>query len=384
MSKYTNKQYTDIFWKLPIEIRNVISSYDTTEHILKIGKKHNLQIDQLGKMTDTTFDVIMGIVATKDYVAEISNELKISSLEASSIVRDVDEEILKPIKETLRSLYADGAPNRPSSSLVQYYEEGDDHPSLDKDALLKEIEEPVASPIRKETVMQPASEVASSQASKQNSREIPNKLTSLPANELEIYHEEIVGTSNEVTSLSGSKEIKGTASKLVSLQGSKEIPKQIPPHQPTTSPAHDLNPNNLTSPSANNLANSDLLNKIAEMKLSKTFVMPRGEGANQLKSLEVPARPSLARHTSDGKSLADGSPAGGDIGGQGFSLEGNKSTETSANSKLNSLGLRSLEGNSTKPNLGATNSNPIKPEAINKTESPKPASTTIDPYREKI
>lgn len=95
-------------------------------------------------------------------------------------------------------------------------------------------------------------------------------------------------------------------------------------------------------------------------------------------------RLSPARHASDGKSLADGSPAGGDIGGQGFSLEGNKSTETSANSKLNSLGLRSLEGNSTKPNLGATNSNPIKPEAINKTESPKPASTTIDPYREKI
>ncbi len=343
MSKYTNKQYTDIFWKLPIEIRNVISSYDTTEHILKIGKKHNLQIDQLGKMTDTTFDVIMGIVATKDYVAEISNELKISSLEASSIVRDVDEEILKPIKETLRSLYADGAPNRPSSSLVQYYEEDDNHPSLDKDALLKEIEEPVASPIRKETVMQPASEVASSQASKENSREIPNKLTSLPANKLEIYHEEIVGTGNEVTSLSGSKEIKGTASKLVSLQDSKEVPKQIPPHQLTTSPAHDLNPNNLTSSSANKLANSDLLNKIAEMKLSKTFVMPK---------------------------------AGGEI----VSLQGSKEIPKQVSpNQLTSLQPQHLNSN----NLTTLPAHDLNPN--NLTSSPtNNLPKTIDPYREKI
>ncbi len=382
--KYTAAQYYEVNKKLPPEIRDVVVSTSTVDKLYEIGKKHNLLIDDMGKMVNLTLDIIMGMSPARTFVQDLLKEVDIKPLEASTLIRDIDEEILKPIKHIMISLYADGAPNRPSSSLVQYYEEDDNHPSLDKDALLKEIEEPVASPIRKEMVMQPASEVASSQASKQNSREIPNKLTSLPANKLEIYHEEIVGTGNEVTSLSGSKEIKGTASKLVSLQDSKEVPKQIPPHQLTTSPAHDLNPNNLTSSSANKLANSDLLNKIAEMKLSKTFVMPRGEGANQLKSLEVPARPSPARHTSDGKSLADGSPAGGDIGGQGFSLEGNKSTETSANSKLNSLGLRSLEGNSTKPNLGATNSNPIKPEAINKTESPKPASTTIDPYREKI
>ncbi|MES2409176.1 MAG: hypothetical protein V4509_02635, partial [Patescibacteria group bacterium] len=153
MQKYTTEQYNKIFWNLPAEIRNVVSSVETTDHINIIGKKHNLQIDKIGDLVDLTFDVVMGIVATKDFVKEIQNDLHMSALEASVLARDIDENIFKPIKETMVGLYAGRAPHKPSSSLVQYYEEDEEHPSLDKQTLLKEIEDPTPAEVKTETMV---------------------------------------------------------------------------------------------------------------------------------------------------------------------------------------------------------------------------------------
>jgi hypothetical protein len=208
MIKYTPTQYNNILDKLPQEIRDVVLSLDTSNHIWKIGEKHNLQIDKVGSMHDLAMDVMMGIVATKDFVKELQDTLQIGALEASVLARDVDENIFKPIKETMIHLYAGRAPYKPSSSLVQYYEEDDEHPELSKENILREIEDPTDSVVKKETTVvasKPlkASELVSLQASKEIRKEIPNKLTSLPAHELVEYHEELKneeGKKNKNTS----------------------------------------------------------------------------------------------------------------------------------------------------------------------------------------
>jgi hypothetical protein len=330
MIKYKPEQYRDILDKLPQEVRNVVVSMDTTNHLWKIGEKHNLQIDKVGMMHDISMDTMMGIVSTKDFVKELTESLNLSSLEASNLARDIDENVFRPIKQTMISLYANGAPNRPSSSLVQYYEEDESHPSLDKDAILSEIEKPVESPVKKEIVAQTVGKLVSEQVIKEISKQIPtNQLTGSPtcppstepagddrrANKLDIYHEEL--------EKSGSKETKNEPSNPLS----------------NSQPQH-LDTDKLTTSPTNKLAESDLLNKIAGMKLSKTFVMPRGEEADQLKSLEVSAS----------------------------SLEGSRSAKVTTNT----------------PKQIINNTNPIKPETNNIPESPKTASTAIDPYREKI
>jgi hypothetical protein len=297
MIKYKNQQYVNVFDKLPEDIRNVVSSYETTEHLLSIGKKHNLQIDQIGVMTDITFDVIMGIIATKNFVTEITNEIKVSPLEASTLVRDIDEEILKPIKKIMVALYEDGAPNRPSSSLVQYYEEDENHPSLDKNSLLKEIEDPTPVEVKKE--------IAEIKLRSLGGNKPIENLKTEPGTSIEEYHEEIQNNTS----------IEASSPKSQSLD----------------------TPSKLLSPSAPQLAPSDLLNKISEMKLHKTFVMPRKEDGNKPESLGL------------------------------RSLKANRSTEAA------------VENNMPKQMI-----NSAKPESNIKTETPKPASTTIDPYREKI
>ncbi|MDQ5950169.1 MAG: hypothetical protein QG585_109 [Patescibacteria group bacterium] len=148
MKKYSNEEYNKIFDSLPLEIRNVISSYDSVKKIIEIGKKHNLQIDQQGILNDLALDVMMGIVPSGKFIEELAKEINVTKLQASVIAHDVDEEILKPIKELMVKTYADGAPFRPKSSL-QVTHEDENHEGIERDELLRSIEEPEISQVKK-------------------------------------------------------------------------------------------------------------------------------------------------------------------------------------------------------------------------------------------
>ncbi len=260
--KYTTNQYVEIFYKLPIEIKDVVAASSTTEHLWKIGQKHNLQIDKVGIMTDIAFDVMMGIISSKNFVAELQKELQISALDASVLARDIDENVFKPIKNTMISLYGDKAPNKPSSSLVQLTEEDDDHSHLDKDLLLREIESPV---IAKPRVENKAAEV--------------DPVAQTQSKVIEEYHEEIkTGTvlpeplrPMTDTSLQEQYTFSTPESEKVLRSGPNpkltpltkvEAKIEIPPETKAPTPP----------------ASFDSLHRLADMKLSQTFVMPKMGG----------------------------------------------------------------------------------------------------------
>lgn len=221
MTQYTSQQYNDIFGKLPQEIKDVVGSLDASNRIWKIGENHKLHIDKIGIMHDIARDVMMGIIATKNFVRELQNELGIPALDASALARDIDEEIFKPIKNTMIKLYGDGAPYKPSSSLVQFYEEDEEHKALDKDTLLKEIENPPEAIVRKEEGRATALET---QEEVKELKDMERKAG--------------VNTQRPI-------EIKKVG---MHLEGARATPEGI----------------------------SSTLDKLASLKLSKTFVMPRG------------------------------------------------------------------------------------------------------------
>ncbi len=215
MSKYSNEQYVSIFNKLPPDIKDVVLSYATVDALWAIGKRHNLQIDQTGKMIDITFDVVMGIVATKDFVKELTNELHISALDALAISRDVDDTILQPIKQTMIKTFGDSAPYKPSSSLVQVYEDEDDHPSLQKETILKEIEEPEAPIIKKEIVYTQSPVQVAQEKPKQPESPTSQKTDPLPS----VYKEEIQSPQKESAPI----KVPSFLEKITSLKLSQSI-----------------------------------------------------------------------------------------------------------------------------------------------------------------
>lgn len=155
MRKYDKDQYVQIFQKLPPELKDAVSSDETIQKIKLIGDKHHLHIDQTGVLVDLTFDVIMGIIPAKYFSREISENVKVSLLEASAIGHDIDEGVFLPIKKIMLAIYEDGAPNKPGSSLVEFYEEDEDHESLNAEHILHEIENPTESIVKKETTSIP-------------------------------------------------------------------------------------------------------------------------------------------------------------------------------------------------------------------------------------
>lgn len=262
MQKYTNQQYKEIFNKLPQEIRDAVSSYDGTEKIWKIGEDHKLQIDQIGVMHQIVLDIIMGIIPTKNFAKVLAEELNISPLEAANLSRDIDENIFKPIKKSMITMYGEGAPNKPSSSLVQFYEEDDEHKELSKESILREIESPAPAIVRKEINLETEKVVESKQENT-----VPKILEKIKT-EIEVYPEEITGKVLEI-------EKKVTPTPIVQINTSQ--PKTETPKQPSQEVTIEQS-NNLTT-STPQLSPS--FSKLADMKLSQAMVMPRIGENNQ-------------------------------------------------------------------------------------------------------
>jgi hypothetical protein len=227
MKNYDQNQYVEIFYKLPPEIKDVVAASATTEHLFKIGQKHSLHIDKVGIMTDLAFDVMMGIVASKNFVSELQKELGISALDASTLARDIDENVFKPIKNTMISLYGDKAPNKPSSTMVTLIEDEEEHEHLDKDLLLREIESPV--------IARPRVEEVRTEVKVESKTEVPAPKATM---EVEEYHEEIA-----------------VGDKLPEV---KVAPAPI--EQKIAVP---------------DIASRSSLDRLADMKLSQAFVMPK-------------------------------------------------------------------------------------------------------------
>ncbi|MDB5204550.1 MAG: hypothetical protein JWP09_578 [Candidatus Taylorbacteria bacterium] len=275
MSKYTSEQYNKVFWKLPQEIRDVVSSFETTKHIQIVAEKHNLQIDKTGELVDVTLDVMMGIIATRDFVKELQDALQIGALEASVLARDVDDNIFKPIKTTIEHLYAGRAPYKPSSSLVQYYDEDEEHPSLNKETLLKEIEDPTPAEVKKE-IMIPKEEpkVVPIEEIKPEiviqNQNVVEKPTEKPHTEIIEYHEEISNTPI-VSPIKTNSMIQDT--KKIALPPIKIIePESLEPKK---------------NADADKMKGDSILNQLASIKLSQAFVMPKGpEGIQELRTLQ--------------------------------------------------------------------------------------------------
>jgi carbamoylphosphate synthase large subunit len=244
-----------------------VATKETRDHVWKIGEHHHLHIDKIGIMHDLAMDVMMGIVASKNFVRELQTELQISAFDAAAIARDVDEEIFKPIKQSMVKLYGDGAPYKPSSSLVQFTESDEEHKELDKDALLREIENPAVVKPRIETMVT-TSKILETEKEVKDLKAMESK----------------AGMSMQPQIAKTSE-----APKLSTVERA-EAPKEIPKME-------------------------SMMEKIAAMKLSKTFVMPKaGEeistpiGGAPLARASATAKPDIAPAPSSPKPVSNSTP----------------------------------------------------------------------------
>ena len=97
------KRIKEKFDSLPKEIQDIILSSNYQDSLLEIGRKYQLNVEQMGIMEQETTIAMMGLTPTTDFEKELTRELNIDSAKSSEIAKDISEKIFFKIRELLKS-----------------------------------------------------------------------------------------------------------------------------------------------------------------------------------------------------------------------------------------------------------------------------------------
>ena len=95
------KKYEEVderFQKLPKEIQEALGRIDYHEALYKIFEKNKLNIEQMGILENSVMDVLMGTTRPENFKDSLKANLTLPEEKIQTIVQEVNEEILKEIK----------------------------------------------------------------------------------------------------------------------------------------------------------------------------------------------------------------------------------------------------------------------------------------------
>lgn len=99
------KDTENLYRSLPSDIQEALVSVEVGNILEEIGKKHRLHVDQAGELYDETGLVMFGITHPKDYIRNLQTRLKTDADTAKKIAIDVNEQIFRPIRESLKKIH---------------------------------------------------------------------------------------------------------------------------------------------------------------------------------------------------------------------------------------------------------------------------------------
>jgi hypothetical protein len=134
------QQIIDAYNKLPNDIQEAIKSVGFGHSVQEIGKKYKLHIDQLGELEDETTLVMLGVVHPMDFLSDIKFRLEIDDKKTNDIVHDINEQIFKPIKNSLMGIHKINENYSQNNNIEGKIAEQIDDEILNKEDILKEVE----------------------------------------------------------------------------------------------------------------------------------------------------------------------------------------------------------------------------------------------------
>lgn len=93
---------------LPDDVQTAISSVAITTQIQAIGEKNQLHVDTVGALMDETQRVMKGETHPKDYIRNLTKRLSISDTKAKEVAVDINEQIFRPVRESLKKIHKIG------------------------------------------------------------------------------------------------------------------------------------------------------------------------------------------------------------------------------------------------------------------------------------
>lgn len=96
------KKLEERFSSLPMDVQIAISETNYKETLYLLGQKYKLSIEKTGVLEEITTKVMLNTIHPDEYEENLKNKLGLSEEDNHNLVEDVNNRILKTIKESLR------------------------------------------------------------------------------------------------------------------------------------------------------------------------------------------------------------------------------------------------------------------------------------------
>lgn len=127
---YSEQILNDRFEQLPEDVRKAIIATPWKERLSQISDKHNLHIDQAGRLGEETVIVMFGLEHPDNLIPNIAKHIGVSEEKAEAIAEDLNREIFLKVRESLKKIFEG------ENNMVGKMEE-----ELNREEILREIED---------------------------------------------------------------------------------------------------------------------------------------------------------------------------------------------------------------------------------------------------
>ena len=103
--KQLQQKIAEYFTKLPKEAQDVFSSMEWMEILKNLSVKYNINPKELEVLATETTLVLLGIISINEYAEILEKELKMEESIKDNIFKEIDENILKGIKDQLMNTF---------------------------------------------------------------------------------------------------------------------------------------------------------------------------------------------------------------------------------------------------------------------------------------
>jgi len=105
MTEVTLEEIQKKFESLPEDLKWAIMAANVDEKITQIGQENGLNVVQMGQLSLETHMVMFGFTHPDKFEASVKGSLQLPDDKNKKIVNEINEKILKDIRENLMSLY---------------------------------------------------------------------------------------------------------------------------------------------------------------------------------------------------------------------------------------------------------------------------------------
>ncbi|MCX6739545.1 MAG: hypothetical protein NT098_05895 [Candidatus Parcubacteria bacterium] len=101
---YTREQLDTMFYELPDDVKEAMTSVDTVQVLNEIKEKYKLHIDQIGQLSAEIALVMIGASSPQRFISKMESSMNISEETAKNIASEVNEKIFQVVRTTLKNI----------------------------------------------------------------------------------------------------------------------------------------------------------------------------------------------------------------------------------------------------------------------------------------